>query len=170
MGSTGPAKVRAVELVFAEVFPELAVRGASVPSGVPEQPIGVAQTRRGAMNRAWAALREPGATWGLGLEGGVRFTRQGEGWLFGIVAAGHGGAIHHTRSAELRLPDHVAARIRSGEELGPLMDDLLGTVDIKKGAGTVGAFTLGLVTRPQVWQQAVALALAPLLTPELYRS
>lgn len=171
MGSTNPAKVGAVESVFRGVFPELTVRGVSVPSGVPDQPIGVAQTRRGAVNRARAALREPGASWGLGLEGGVRFTPQGEGWLFGVVAAGRsGGAIHHTRSAELRLPAHVAGRIRAGEELGPVMDELLGTVDIKRGVGTVGAFTLGLVTRPQVWQQAVALALAPLLTPELYLS
>ncbi|PNY82578.1 inosine/xanthosine triphosphatase [Deinococcus koreensis] len=181
VGSTSPAKVRAVQAVFGTLWPGLPVRGIDARSGVPEQPIGVAQTRRGAVNRARAALREPGATWALGLEGGVRFSSRGEAWLFGVVAVAQaqnqiqapvqgGGTLHHTRSAELRLPAQVAARIRAGEELGPLMDELLGTVEIKKGVGTVGAFTRGLVTRPQVWQQTVALALAPLLTPELYRS
>ena len=98
----------------------------------------------------------------------MRFEGRGA-WLFGIVAAARPGEpVHTTRSAELLLPEHVARRLRAGGELGPVMDDLLGTVDIKKGVGTVGAFTRGLVTRPQVWSQAVALAIAPLLTPELY--
>lgn len=171
MGSTSPAKVRAVAAVFAALYPGLPVRGIAAPSGVPDQPLGVAQTRRGAVNRARAALREPGASWALGLEGGVRFSGRGEAWLFGVVAAAQrGGALHHARSAELRLPAHVASRLRGGEELGPVMDELLGMVELKKGVGTVGALTLGLVTRPQVWQQTVALALAPLLTPDLYRS
>lgn len=170
VGTTNPGKIQAVQGVFATLYPGCEVRGIHAPSGVPDQPIGVAQTRRGAINRARAALKEPGASWGLGLEGGVRFVGQDEAWLFGIAAAGKQGArgIYTARSAELLLPVHVAHRIRAGEELGPVMDDLLGTTDIKKGMGTVGAFTLGLVTRPQVWQQAVSLAIAPLLTPELY--
>ena len=139
VASTNPAKVGAVQAVFAVVLPDLDVVGLSLASGVPEQPIGFAQTRQGAVNRARAALREPGASWGVGLEGGVRFAGQAGGWLFGIVAVGQpGGVIHSARSAELRLPAGVTKRIRAGDELGPVMDELLGTVDIKKGVGTVG--------------------------------
>ncbi|GHF29484.1 inosine/xanthosine triphosphatase [Deinococcus metalli] len=168
VGSRNPAKVGAVREVFHALDPALEVRGSGVPSGVPDQPLGVAQTRSGAVNRARGALRDPGATWGVGLEGGVRFSGD-HAWLFGIVAVARpGGALHTSRTAELRLPAVVAARVRAGEELGPVMDDLLGTVSIKTGVGTVGAFTRGLVTRPQVWSQALALAMAPLLTPEVY--
>ncbi|WP_309573251.1 inosine/xanthosine triphosphatase [Deinococcus sp.] len=168
VGSTNPAKVKAVRTVFAGLDMDLDVRGVAAASGVPEQPLGVPQTTRGAINRARAALRAEGATWGVGLEGGVRFAGHAA-WLFGVVAAVRPGAtVHTTRSAELRLPAFVAARLRAGEELGPVMDDVLGTVDIKKGVGTVGALTRRLVTRPQVWSQAVALAIAPLITPELY--
>lgn len=169
VGTTNPGKVQAVQAVFHALFPDLPVVGIKAASGVPDQPIGVQETTLGAINRVRAALDEPGVTWGLGLEGGVRFEAE-QAWLFGVVAAGQPGnpTIHTARSAELRLPARVAARIRVGEELGPVMDDLLGVVDIKKGVGTVGAFTLGLVTRPDVWRQAVALAIAPLITPELY--
>ena len=173
VGSTNPTKVHAVTRVFAalDVRPDgvLEVRGVAVPSGVPDQPLGVGETRRGAVTRARAALQQPGATWGFGLEGGVRFDRGGA-WLFGIVAAARpGGVIHVTRTSELRLPPTVAARLRAGEELGPVMDEVLGTVDIKRGVGTVGAVTRGLVTRSAVWEQATAPMIAPLLTPELYR-
>ncbi|MFC3835091.1 MULTISPECIES: inosine/xanthosine triphosphatase [Deinococcus] len=172
VGSTNPTKVQAVARVFAALDagpgdpPE--VRGVAVPSGVPDQPLGVGQTRRGAVNRARAALQVPGATWGFGLEGGVRFER-GAAWLFGIVAVARpGGVIHVTRTSELRLPPAVAGRVRAGEELGPVMDEMLGTVDIKRGRGTVGAATRGLVTRSAVWEQATALCIAPVITPELY--
>ncbi|UBV43599.1 inosine/xanthosine triphosphatase [Deinococcus taeanensis] len=169
VGSLNPGKVQPARDVFGVLFPGVEVRGLSVPSGVPDQPVGVGETRRGAVNRARAAARTPGAVWGVGLEGGVRVER-GRGWLFGVVAAVRPGvrAVYTARTAELPVPDLVLARVLRGEELGGVMDELLGTRDLKRGAGTVGALTQGLVTRPAVWAQALALALAPAVHPQLY--
>ncbi|ALW88640.1 inosine/xanthosine triphosphatase [Deinococcus actinosclerus] len=169
VGSLNPGKVQPVQEVFAALWPDLAVRGAAVPSGVRDQPLGVGETRRGALNRARRAARLPGATWGVGLEGGVRVER-GQGWLFGVVAAARAGdgLLLSARTAELPVPPAVLPRVLAGEELGGVMDELLGTHDLKRGAGTVGALTGGLVTRPGVWAQALALALAPARHPELY--
>ncbi|NTX99629.1 inosine/xanthosine triphosphatase [Deinococcus sp. JMULE3] len=168
VGSLNPGKVQPVQEVFAALFPGLEVRGVSVPSGVRDQPIGVEETRRGAVNRARSAARLPGATWGVGLEGGVR-VEGGQGWLFGVVAATRAdGTLYTSRTAELPLPPLVLPRVLGGQELGPVMDGLLGTRDLKRGVGTVGALTGGLVTRPGVWAQALALALAPALNPDLY--
>ncbi|GGK86880.1 NTPase [Deinococcus radiotolerans] len=169
MGSLNPGKVQPVRDVFAVLYPELEVRGAAVPSGVPDQPIGVGETRRGAVNRARRAARLDGATWGVGLEGGVRVER-GQGWLFGVVAAVRAGdgLLLCTRTAELPIPPAALPRVLAGEELGRVMDDILGTRDLKRGVGTVGALTGGLVTRPAVWAQALSLALAPALHPALY--
>ncbi len=183
VGSTSPTKVKAAELVFGQLFSALLVRALALPSGVPDQPIGYEETRVGAVNRAQAALKTEGATWGLGLEGGVRFDEIGTAWLFGVVAVGHSitrqatgpatrqnehSQIYTSRTAELLLPESVGQRAKAGEELGHIMDELWQTTDIKKGVGTVGLLTNGQVTRTQVWQQALALALAPFLHPDIY--
>jgi len=172
-GTTNPAKLRPIQSVFGEVYPGAEVRGVAVPSGVREQPIGVEETTLGAINRARAALAGvPGAAFGVGLEGGVRFDEPGqEGagcWLFGVVAAVNGARLELGRTAELRLPPQVAERLRAGEELGPVMDALTGEQNTKQKAGTVGFLTSHLLTRSDVWQMALTLTLAPFLHPQLY--
>ncbi|WP_216317562.1 inosine/xanthosine triphosphatase [Deinococcus aestuarii] len=165
VGSLNPAKVRPVREVFGAWWPDAEVEGVAVPSGVPEQPVGEAQTREGAVNRARAAL--VGADWGVGLEGGVSFEGE-EARLFGFVAVARGHRVEVARTAEVRLPPVVAARVRAGEEVGPVMDGVLGTVDVKRGVGSVGVLSRGLVTRADVWRQAVAFAAVPFLDPGLY--
>jgi len=72
------------------------------------------------------------------------------------------------RTAELRLPPQVAARLRAGEELGPVMDALSGEHNIKQKAGTVGFLTGGLLSRADVWQMGLTLAMAPFLNADLF--
>ena len=172
-GTTNPAKLKPVQAVFGQVFTGAQVTGISVPSGVREQPIGEEETFLGAVNRAQAALvGVPGAFWGVGLEGGVRFDRSGFGrggcWLFGAVAVTDGKRLEVGRTAELKLPPQVAARIGAGEELGPVMDALTGEQNTKQKAGTVGFLTNGLLSRADVWQMGLTLALAPFMNPEMY--
>ncbi len=168
VGSTNPAKLRPTREVFGQVAPELEVVGQNVSSGVPEQPIGFGETLAGARQRARGALAVAGATWGVGLEGGVEFDLDGRGWLFGVAAVVHRGRESFARSASLELPPEVARRVRTGEELGPVMDELSGVQDNKRKMGAVGYLTNGLVERADVWRGALALALAPMLRPELY--
>jgi inosine/xanthosine triphosphatase len=167
-GTTNPAKLKPVQLVFGQVFADAEVHGLSVLSGVREQPIGEEETELGAVNRANAALAGvPGAVWGVGLEGGVRFSHRGC-FLFGAVAVTDGQRLEVGRTAELRLPPQVAGRIQAGEELGPIMDALTGVQNIKQKAGTVGFLTNGLLSRADVWQMGLTLALAPFLHAELF--
>ena len=167
-GTTNPAKLKPVQAVFGQVFPGAAVTGVGVLSGVREQPIGEEETELGAINRAKAALvGVPGAVWGVGLEGGVRFGAHGC-YLFGAVAVTDGTRLEVGRTAELRLPPQVAERISAGEELGPIMDGLSGVQNIKQKAGTVGFLTNSLLSRADVWQMGLTLALAPLLHPDLF--
>ncbi len=74
------------------------------------------------------------------------------------------------RSASLELPPVVAARVREGEELGRVMDELSGLTASNTRMGTIGLLTGGLVVRADVWRQALSLGLAPFLRPELYPS
>ncbi|WP_245900981.1 inosine/xanthosine triphosphatase [Deinococcus yavapaiensis] len=168
MGSQNDAKVRPVREVFVAVSPGVAVAGARVPSGVRAQPIGFEETLIGAQNRARGAARHAGATWGVGLEGGVEFDSEDRCWLFGVVVVVRDHREASARSASLMLPRSVAERVRRGEELGPVMDELVGEVGVKTRGGAVGHFTSGLLVRADVWRQALILALPPILKSELY--
>ena len=54
------------------------------------------------------------------------------------------------RGGQLLLPPRVAVRLRAGAELGPVMDELLGTSNIKQGLGAIGYLTGGLIrARPR---------------------
>jgi len=168
VGSTNPAKSSAVRALCERAFPGCTLVALEVPSGVPEQPIGAAQTAQGARNRAHAALTSvEGAQLGFGLEGGV----DEEGHLINCVAVVHAdGRRNQAWGVRFPLPPAVAARALKGEELGPVMDELSGLSESKKKLGAVGILTNGLFTRADMWQGPVACALMPFLHPELYPS
>jgi inosine/xanthosine triphosphatase len=166
VGSTNPAKSSAVRGFCERAFPGCTVVARDVPSGVPEQPIGTAQTAEGARNRARAALASvEGAQLGFGLEGGV----DAEGNLINCVAVVCAdGRENQTWGVRFPLPPAIAARALAGEELGPVMDEVSGRSESKKSLGAVGILTNGLFTRADMWQGPVACALMPFLHPELY--
>lgn len=169
VGSTNPVKVEAVRAVTAAVFPGMTVTGVGVPSGVRAQPIGDAETREGALNRAKAALESTEeAVLGIGLEGGVDFI-VGIPYVMGWGAVvSRDGKISVARGLTLPLPPFLADELKAGAELGPLMDKLAGLSDTKRKSGAIGILTAGVITRRQSWEAVVAAALAPFLRPEWY--
>lgn len=173
VGSTNPVKVAAVCAVFARVASEAAVEGVAVASGVPDQPWGDAQTRRGAIARAIAAREAVGADLGIGIEGGVveddvdtsaAYERQLRTCAWAAVA-GADGRVHVGGSLAMPLPAAVAERLRAGEELGHAMDALLDTTGTKHRGGAVGVLTAGLIDRQQAYEVILTYALAPLVAP-----
>lgn len=161
------------------------VTARTVASGVAEQPRGHAETRRGAITRARAARTarasddgRPPADFGVGFEGGVaRGPDPADGrdleattdevghFLVMWAAVTDGDRLGIGAGPSVPLPDRVAARIDAGAELGPVMDDLLGTDGVARGRGAVGVFTEGLVDREGALAVAVAAAFAPFRSP-----
>ncbi len=170
VGSLNPVKVGAARMALERAGFDFALQGVAVPSGVAEQPIGVEEVTRGARQRALNAREALDATWGVGMEGGVEFDGAGDAWLFNVVAIVTSERESLARGGQLLLPPRVAARLRAGAELGPLMDELLGTSNIKHGLGAVGYLTSGLITREAAFFDCFSRALGPLLHPELYWS
>ncbi len=166
VGSTNPAKSTAVRTLCERAFPGCTLVTLEVPSGVPEQPIGAAQTAEGSRNRARAALASvAGATLGVGLEGGV----DAQGHLINCVTVvGAEGRENQAWGVRFPLPPAVVARVLQGEELSRVMDEVTGRSESKKKLGAVGILTNGLFTRADMWQGPVACALMPFLHPELY--
>jgi inosine/xanthosine triphosphatase len=160
VGSGNPVKQRAVE----SMFPDATVTARSVDSGVSEQPTGHDETIRGAENRARAVLASD-VDYGVGLEGGVA-EFDGTDGLFLVMwaAVTDGDTVGHGSGPSLELPATVATRIRDGEELGPVMDDLLGTDDVAKKEGAAGALSGGRIDRETALGTALAGAFGPFVT------
>lgn len=173
VASGNPVKARAVELALQRLYPArvFEVRPLSLPSGVAAQPIGEAETRRGARNRVVAAHRQEakGDGW-VGLEGGVT---EIDGALYAMAWAAVGAEwqerfqIHLARSASFPLPREVAQRVRAGEELGQADDAVFSARNSKQAGGAVGLLSGGALERAELYAVAVLLALLPFRNPQL---
>lgn len=168
VGSLNPVKIGAVESVARKIWPAVKVQGVRVASGVSSMPMSDDECLLGARNRARKAREISGADVAFGLEGGVNNDPSGLmliGWAAMVDAAGResvGGG------ARLALPPTIANRILAGEELGPVMDELLGEKNVRQKGGAVGALTGGIILRQDTFAIAVAYALSPLLAPQFY--
>jgi inosine/xanthosine triphosphatase len=163
VGSTNPVKVAATEAALESLAGS--VVAVDVHPGVPEQPRGTDQTVQGAKNRARRALDAESADLGVGLEGGVAGVEGLDGRFLTMWAAvATGKTVSVGAGPRLRLPAEIADAIAAGRELGPLLDEVLGTDGLKHGRGAVGVFTANRVTREDALRQAVAMALGPSVT------
>jgi inosine/xanthosine triphosphatase len=183
LGSTSPAKVMAVEAALRRVHGRfVAVTHVATPSGVPAQPVGDDETYAGALNRARGALAlVPGAQLGVGIEagvsdaggehggGGASAGLSGRGGLYTsawVVVTDRAGRLGSARSATFAVPTFLAERVSAGQELGTALDAAYGLERAKDGPGAAGVLTRGLVSRSELYVQAVLLALVPWLAPE----
>lgn len=168
VGSTNPAKVAAVTAAMSRLCPRAEIVPLDVPSGVRAQPWGETETRKGAVERARAALAAGAADYGVGLEGGVIENGAGVELVSWVAVVDREGRVGLSSGLRLMLPSASAAKLRAGAELGAVMDELFHTDESKKAAGAVGLLTEGFVSRSEAFADLVAMACAPFLFPELY--
>jgi len=185
VGSGNPVKRRAVEQALESGREEASADGfdssdecylsadlgpvtvepVSVSSGVSEQPIGHAETIAGAENRADAVLDADEYDLAVGIEGGVaRFEGADGRFLVMWAVVSDGTRAGRGAGPSLELPAPIAARIENGEELGPVMDDVLDATGTARRGGAAGAFTNGRVDRADALTTAVAGALGPFVS------
>lgn len=167
VGSTNPVKIAAVQAIFSRIDPRVLIMSLSVTSGVNRQPWSDEETRTGAINRACAALSSD-VDYAVGFEGGVIETKHGLMTCAWCAVVDQSGALGLGGGANVLLPSAINVAMRSGVELGKAMDALVGQVGIQQGPGAIGILTDGLVTRQSVYEQILALALAPFRRPDLY--
>jgi inosine/xanthosine triphosphatase len=167
VGSGNPVKVAATEGALAGLAGAV-VESAPVESGVSEQPHGEDETIAGARNRAHNVLDGGDYDLGVGIEGGVAPLDVDEGpdalllVMWAVVT--DGSTVGYGSGPRLVLPESVADRIRAGEELGPVMDDVLGTEGVARNEGAAGVLTGNAITRKGALKTAVAGALGPFVT------
>lgn len=167
VGSQNPVKLAATEQAFEQVAEPARIAAVDVDSGVSEQPIGDGETIRGAKTRARRAVT--GHDIGVGIEGGVADGPEGLS-LIVWAAVTDGDRVEVGGGPRIRLPEAVAAQIRTGRELGPVMDELLGESNVAQGQGAAGTLTGGIVDRESALRHALAGALGPFVTEFYERS
>ncbi|MEW5721218.1 MAG: inosine/xanthosine triphosphatase [Chloroflexota bacterium] len=169
IGSTNPVKIRAVKNVARKIFPHAEFVAREVPSGVPGQPRGDKQTRRGAVNRARAVRQATRADWGVGLEAGIIENEFGMMTCAWCAIVDRRGRVGIGGSTNMLLPDKVAARIKAGAELGQAMDAFANIEDVKYKMGAIGILTRGLSNRQRAYEYVLTLAVARFLWEDEYR-
>jgi len=123
VGSKNPAKIKAAESVLREIGYKNELIPLDAPSNVSGMPFSDEETMRGAKNRAEYCLNHENVDMAIGLEGGVAETPHGLFLINWGALAEKGKTTILAGGARIKLPGEIAERLRSGEELGPVMED-----------------------------------------------
>lgn len=165
VASTNPVKIQAALHGFQAIFPELEadVAGVAAHSGVPDQPFGDEETRRGAANRVrYVAKAYPDTDYVIGIEGGCTCHRDGKVSVYAwVVIEALDGTLGQSKTGTFYLPEEVARLVQDGMELGDADDVIFGKSNSKQSTGSVGLLTGDVVTRTDYYVHAVILALIP---------
>ena len=160
VATSNPMKVRAVERVFKRFFDPL-VKPVRVDHGVPSQPVG-RQVYEGAYKRAILALETTGADFGVGIEAGPIIIDP-VGYLEGqiaVVASREGIGVGV--SPLFMLPSSIMDMVVSGVELSNAFKHGR-SHDIGESIGVIGIVTQGAVTRQDLTEAALTMALLPFI-------
>lgn len=157
IGTTNKAKTKAVETISLMYYPDVSFVNKEVDSFVSAQPMSNEETRQGAINRAKQLIGQPDTLFGIGLEGGVQEV-DGDLYLcnWGALVANNGDIFTAT-GAGIPLPNEIAEQLRSGAELGPVMDVYTNRKGIRHEEGAIGVFTDGLITRSMMFEHIMYL-------------
>ena len=169
VGSKNPVKISAAQTAICDVLSlkEVECVGIIAPSSVAEQPMTSEETKLGAVNRIQYCQQHTRADFYVAIEGGVDQFEYGPA-TFAFVAIANQKHMSIGRSCNLPLPPVIYQALKNGEELGDVMDRLFNTDNVKQKQGAIGLLTHGLATRESVYRQAVILAMAPFVHPDLY--
>ncbi len=165
VGSTNPVKINAVKLAVSEKFPQVEVISADSVSGVNGQPLSDAETQQGAINRA-RYVREIGSKQfpdeeiiGVGLEGGVT-TIDGQLWsTVWVAVVDQNNQLYLSNGARFPVPTIIADRIKQGEEMGPVVNKIVGGHNIRQKEGMIGVITKNFVHRTEEYTSIAKMAL-----------
>jgi inosine/xanthosine triphosphatase len=166
VGSKNKVKIWAVRDVFLKLFGKVEVHGVPVPSRVPKQPVDE-EAIMGARARGEACLMD--ADFGIGIESGVVWSEESDSHLCVQFCAivDKRGEVTLGHSAGFQLPAEVAKRIQAGSVLAEALSDMEG-VQMEESKGAVGFLSGDLVSRSNLTESAVLMAMIPRIRRDLY--
>ncbi|MHA1617128.1 MAG: inosine/xanthosine triphosphatase [Candidatus Njordarchaeales archaeon] len=172
VGSTNPAKIKAVENAFKKIFGQhIKVQGIKVSSGVSIQPLSDEEMVRGAINRAKRAYEILKPDFSVGLEGGVVKYSFGV-FVKGWVAVYDGKKLGLASSISVPLPDYIWDLLVKGKarELEEIMEQISGIKRVGDSIGAIGVLTSRIYDRVKAFEDATVCAMAPFMSPNIFRA
>jgi len=169
VGTKNPAKLEGVRLAFMKYFPKATIKAIDSSSVTRAQPLGLEQMTEGAVSRAKFALSKLGRDLGVGIEAGI--FQMGDTYFDHQQAAivDASGKLSLGHSAGYPLPTKaVEAMIKAGKELERYAEGLSGITEIGDKGGLVHHLTKGVMTRTDLTEQCVMMALIPWLHRDVY--
>lgn len=169
VGSRNPAKVNGTRRAFSKYFPDLVLRSVDSSAVARAQPVGLRQMVDGAVARARFALSKVGGEYGVGVEAGI--FRVGSFYFDHQQAAvaDASGRVSLGHSAGYMLPKvAVEELLREGRELEQFAEELSGIAGVGDKGGLIHYLTKGKMSRTDLTEQCVTVALAPWLHREVY--
>jgi len=168
VGSTNPVKVKAVESVFRRVYGEVSVEAVAAAPGVPAQPFGE-ETVTGAINRAKSAFAPEKFDLGVGIEAGLFKVSEAEITIdIQYCAIYDGSWLTLGCGSGFEYPSIVLGEVLAGKEVGDVMSRVAGVENLGEKQGAIGFLSKGMLTRTQLTEQSVFMALIPRMNPHLY--
>ena len=161
VASKNPVKVRATHIGCTTFFPHHIwdVQGASIPSGVSDQPMSDQETLQGAINRVNAAKEAyPASKLWVGIEGGCAF-QDDSMWVFAWVVLRSRTRLSKAKTSAFCIPEHISKLVQEGVELGVATDIVFGKNNSKHDQGVIGMLSKGHIDRTEYYVQPMILAL-----------
>jgi len=172
-GTRNPAKLEGIEAAFRRLGYKPLLEPVAVHTGLPPQPVGIREALRGAVLRAYGALRRAGGDLGVGVEAGLV---EVPGTISGYMDVEACAVVDMRRRVTLGLSPGfefpTRSVLRAVHGLAGEMEDemvrLSGWRGIADREGGIGFLTGGAVDRPWLTEAAVLMAMVPRLKPWLY--
>ena len=169
--STNPVKKNAAMKAFQAVFPDtkIEIEVVEVASGVSDQPLSEVETLQGALQRVEkGVVAVPAMDFWVGIEEGVSLKNDAmEGYAW-IVVRDKKGKIGKGRSGTFFLPAKIMKLVKEGRELSDADSEVFKRSNAKHTNGTVGILTKDIISRTDLFYQAVVFALIPFINTDLY--
>ncbi len=181
VGSLNPTKVRAVEEALTKFFKIFKVYNIKTDSKVSNQPIGLKNIIKGAINRAKSSLnylmnekKIRNNIFGVGIEAGlaeVPYTKTGfMDFQFCAIINGE-KQISLGSGIAFEYPKFVIDQIlqEKDKEIGEIIGKLAGNENLKNESGAISFLSKNVITRKEILKEAVICAMLPFINKELYQ-
>ena len=185
VGTLNHPKIEATRSALAGFRQGIEVRGADVPSGVSEQPVGWEEVVLGARNRARAAFASGQSDLAVGIEDGLIEVPAVAGVVFNIGCAAITDGLRESCAFSSAFPYPAACAepaLVGRRAIGEAFDELwheyrehesspqggITETPSSKTVGNIGKLSLGVLNRDRYAEQAVICALLRFIHPDLY--
>jgi len=173
VGSTNPAKMKGARLAFSRLFRDVVLKEVDTTSFVKAQPLSLEETMEGAEERAVFAFESARPDFGVGVEAGL--VQLGKGWpghylnLQIAAVVDHAGNLSFGCSSGFPIPASFVAKLKQNrKELDHYTHELMGAREVREEHGIVYHLSGRRVSRVEMTEQCVSMALIPWLNRRLY--